>query len=114
MKEAIEVTLCRDVSLGYRPIVGTLVQYMDGHRACLGQFSLDWTLETIQVERGRGLHIGSGRSKKQFAYVADVMVDPPSDRDELSWIDIPWDGTLEWWFSPRRCILRRSSTGSVR
>lgn len=50
MKGVAEVTVCQDVSLGHRPIIGMQLQYIGGHRACVGQFRFDKDLRKIRVE----------------------------------------------------------------
>ncbi len=114
LKGVIEITLCRSSSLSYTPISGMLVQYTDGHRACLGQLRFDWALETVHMEQNTGLYIGSGRTRKRFAYVAEVTAHPPSDRSKLSWMDVHWDEILEWWFSSRHSIVRHFRFKSAR
>ncbi|KAH7169755.1 uncharacterized protein B0J16DRAFT_276889 [Fusarium flagelliforme] len=105
-----EVTLCRDVLVSHKPIIGMLLQYADGHRDCLGQFRFDKALESIRVDQSMNLHIGSRRTTKSFLYVADILTSPPSGRGELFWVEASWDGVLEWWSSPRHSVLRHTSS----
>jgi hypothetical protein len=110
MKDVAEITLCTDISLHHKPIIGMQLRYTDDHRACLGQFRFDMDLETIQLKRGIGLYIGGQRTRKSFLYVAKVVVYPPSDRSKLSWIEIRLHNTLEWWFSSRHSVIRHNSS----
>lgn len=107
-KGVVEVTVCQDVSLGHRPIIGMQLRYTSGHRACVGQFRFDMVLRTIQVGAGV-LYIGSRRTKQRFLYVANVTVAPPADGGcEVEWTDFCRDGNLEWWFSSRHSIVRKT------
>ncbi len=105
MKGVLEITLCKDVSLSYRPIIGMLLWYADGHRACVGQYRFDMALESIRFKEGMILYLGSQRTAKRYLYVADVKVYPPFDPGKLAWIDVDWNGSLEWWFSDHHCIV---------
>lgn len=105
IRGSTEITLCKDASLGHTPIIGMLLRYADDHRACVGQFRFDMALETIRVEQDMVLYLGSRRTTKLYLYVAEVTVCPPFDPD-LTWINIPWERSLEWWWSSRHCIVR--------
>lgn len=110
MKHVAEVTICQDASLGHRPIIGMQLGYIGGHRACVGQFRFDMVLRTIRVEGTETLYIGSRRTKLRFMYVASVTVAPPADDGgELAWTDFHGEGKLEWWFSSRHSIVRKTS-----
>ncbi|RSL62658.1 hypothetical protein CEP54_005590 [Fusarium duplospermum] len=103
-----EVTLCRDVSLSHRPVIGILVQYTDGHRECLGQFRFDRSLETIQADQSGGLHIDLQEIEDEDSmYVVDVrgfpLGDPSVCPGNESWVEAPWSGTLEWKFRREDC-----------
>jgi hypothetical protein len=107
----VQMTFCTDGSVAHKPISGILLQYGDGHRDCIGQFRWDKSLEKVQVDATAALHIGSRRTTGSFLYVADVLTSPPSDpnRDELYWMEVSWDGILEWWSSGRDSVLRFTS-----
>ena len=81
MKDIIEITLCVDKTACHKPIIGMLLHYSDEHRACVGQFRLDWVLRPIVVNQARKLHIGIKRTKKGFPYVAYIDVRLPADRN---------------------------------
>lgn len=109
MEGIVDVTFCRDVSLAHKPILGMLLENENGHRDCLGQFRYDKLLQKVPVDRTTKLYIGSRRTKRSYLYVADVLTFPPTDRDELVWIEVCWHGTLEWWSSLRHSVLRHTS-----
>ncbi|KAL6360665.1 hypothetical protein LRP88_06372 [Fusarium phalaenopsidis] len=110
-----EVTLCRDVSLSHRPVIGMLMEYTDGHRECLGQFRFDRALKTIQADQSGGLHISLQMMEdlvmedEDSTYVADVygfpLGDPSICPENESWIEALWSGTLEWKFKPADCAV---------
>ncbi|KAM6512343.1 hypothetical protein FSOLCH5_010058 [Fusarium solani] len=110
-----EVTLCRDVSLSHRPVIGMLVQYTDGHRECLGQFRFDRALKTIQADQSGGLHISLQimedlvMEDEDSTYVADVygfpLGDPSICPENESWVEASWSGTLEWKFRWAECTV---------
>ncbi|KAI1209198.1 uncharacterized protein F4807DRAFT_467816 [Annulohypoxylon truncatum] len=96
-------------------LVGLLLEYEDGHRERLGEWRFDWAAEPIRVLG----HSGSLRLKeKVYDHLCDGQVckvwdmevvparAPPSEEEDYDWyIDLPWHGTLEWWFdlSPLFC-----------
>ncbi|KAI5456088.1 hypothetical protein BGZ63DRAFT_367870, partial [Mariannaea sp. PMI_226] len=49
MEGIVHVTLCRDVSVAHKPILGILLDYENGHRDCLGQFRYDKLLQKVRV-----------------------------------------------------------------
>ncbi|KAJ4233200.1 hypothetical protein NW759_001981 [Fusarium solani] len=110
-----EVTLCRDVSISHRPVIGMLVKYTDGHRECLGQFRFDRALKTIQADQSGGLHISLQMMEdlvmedEDSTYVADVygfpLGDPSICPENESWVEVSWSGTLEWKFRWAECTV---------
>ncbi|KAI8714701.1 hypothetical protein NCS52_01190500 [Fusarium sp. LHS14.1] len=106
-----DVTLCRDVSLSHRPVIGMLVQYTDGHQERLGEFRFDRPLKTIQAEQSGGIHIDLQRMEdEESTYVEDVrgfpIGDPSVCPEDESWIELSWSGTLEWKFRWADCIVK--------
>jgi hypothetical protein len=51
MQGVTQITLCKDAYVSHKPILGMLLQYIDGHRTCLGQFRFDMALEAILVNQ---------------------------------------------------------------
>lgn len=91
-----------------------LVRYGNGDRACVGQYRVDWTGDTRTVVTSEMLRIGVGKTRGGFPYVAKVGVRglATADADKLVWMDVPWRGRLEWWFSQRQCRLFYSAQES--
>lgn len=114
MRGVVVITLCRDISLPHKPILGMLLEYDNGHRDCLGQFRYDKSLEDVRVDQTTELYIGSQRtvyagSKKvvrSSLYIADLSTSPPTGQGETSWIKASLDGTLEWWATERHSLVR--------
>ncbi len=67
-----------------------LLRYVDGYRVCVGQFHFNMTLETISVEQGTTVYLGSRRTMKRHLYLAKITVFPPSDPG-LTWIGVGWE-----------------------
>lgn len=72
---------------------------------------MDWAADPIIVDRARGLRIGLSDLQvfvERFLYVAEVGFQGLTDSGPSRWVDVPWHGKLEWWFSPLECDLRHS------
>lgn len=107
LENVVEIACCVDGTVSHRPIIGMMVHYGDGHRACIGQCRLDWVLDKSPADPSRLLRIGLAKTRKNFRYVARITLGNPAApvSDSLSWMDVPWHGKLEWWFSQRQCRL---------
>lgn len=106
-----DVTLCRDVSLSHRPVIGMLVHHTDGHQERLGEFRFDRALKTIQADQSGGLHIDLQRMEdEESTYVEDVrgfpIGDPSVCLEDESWIEVSCSGTLEWRFRWQDCTVK--------
>lgn len=106
MENVTEITPCVNGTTEDKPIIGVLLRYKDGRRSCLGQYRLDWALAPVRTDPASALKIGMGKTVKGFPYVARICLQGMACSDSLRWIDVPWRGRLEWWFSPRQCELR--------
>lgn len=113
MEDALEITCCTDNTAPHKPIIGMLLRYSNGGRACVGQYRMDWALDTFTVNPSKALRIGFGKTRRNFLYVARTSLQglASPDLDSLTWVDIPWHGRLEWWFSQRQCKLCYSGLG---
>lgn len=105
LEDVAEITICQMRSESYRPVIGLLILYRNGHRASVGQYRLDHVRETLTVETSPKLCFGFARTKYHHAYIAKVTLFPPSDRMSYQWLDVPWKGRLEWWFSHEQSQL---------
>ncbi|KAM0323069.1 hypothetical protein ACHAPQ_008811 [Fusarium lateritium] len=87
----------------YNKVAGLLLQYANGSQASVGCFRFDWGEPLLTTESSRGLFVGTrlGQITQIPPHVAAVSVTPPEGEDEWTWRELPWKGTLEWWFSPQ-------------
>ncbi|KAI0837178.1 hypothetical protein F5Y06DRAFT_304880 [Hypoxylon sp. FL0890] len=110
MKGVTRITPCIGETHPIRPVIGMLLDYEDGHRECLGQMRFDWIASPLEVSEGSKLHIGMTKPDMKrplhiCTLVATVTLTQSEDTDgpfhpEVNnWINVPWSGTLEWWFS---------------
>lgn len=111
MEGVQEITPCVGM-LEYRPVIGMLLRYHDGRRACLGQYRLDWAAGPLVVDPSRPLRMGFARSPGLLPYVAVATQDEGgAEREGMRWLEIPWQGRLEWWFAEGQCRLDYSDGG---
>lgn len=64
LEHVVEVTPCQRELATYSPIIGLLLRYADGQRACVGEFRMDCIGETLEVDASHRLHLGFARAKK--------------------------------------------------
>lgn len=114
LSHVIQVTLCREHGKeGYR-VMGMLLLYSDGTRACVGQYRLDWAMRPLAVCKDsfavRSVRRRFGNRVYMYRDV-DLQVDPGSiSGDTLySWRLIPWSGTMEWWFTRKTSVIHHQS-----
>lgn len=105
LEDATEITICADPTLAHKPIIGMLIRYSDDSRSCVGSYRLDWARDRIAVDPSQKLRIGLGKTAIRLPYVAVINVRSPAmgNPDVFSWVEMPWSGRLEWWFSTRQC-----------
>ncbi|KAF4449592.1 hypothetical protein F53441_7159 [Fusarium austroafricanum] len=86
----------------YKKATGLLFRYDNGSEATVGCFRFDWCEPLLETKGSRGLFIGTkpGKIMQIPPHVAVVDVTPSEIEDEWTWIELPWTGTLEWWFNP--------------
>lgn len=76
-----------------------LLQYHDGTRACVGQYRLDWTLDTVAIQPELPMWLRQGEIERDKKYVSEVRLNGRQVVDGAeSWQEIPWHGKLEWWY----------------
>ncbi|KAL8282738.1 hypothetical protein RB597_010128 [Gaeumannomyces tritici] len=107
MENVAEITCCVDDGKAtYKPIVGMMLYYKDGRRSCLGQYRPDLALAPLRIDTAGLLRIRMQKTTERYPCVAEARVQGTADLDSSCWINIPWHGKLEWWFSSRQCTLR--------
>lgn len=99
LDDVVEITPCRREFNHHSAITGLLIRYSNGNRACVGQFRLDCIGPVLEVGGSQKLHLGFARSHLNAPYLAEAALFPPSRREPYEWLDVPWEGRLEWWFS---------------
>lgn len=106
MEDVQEITPCIDRSLEYRSVIGILLRYGDGRRACLGQYRLDWVETSMSVNHSQPLRIGFARSPARLPYVTTIRQDEGTNElEHVRWLEVQWRGKLEWWISQGQCRL---------
>lgn len=102
LSNVVEVTLCRSQGGYPDSIIGMLVKYANGDRACVGAFRFDWASEPCQVGQAGTLDIGCTQEPR---WVRDIQLEPPPVDSNLAWMTVPWSGRLEWWFSRKQSAV---------
>lgn len=107
LEDVSEITCCVDRGSERRPIIGILLRYGGGRRACLGQYRPGWADAPLQVRQESALWVGKRHPEQPPTkpYIAEVRLEAPSCPGSLRWMEIPWRGRLEWWFYTT-CELR--------
>lgn len=107
LENVVEIACCVDGTVSHRQIIGMMVHYGDGHRACIGQHGSDWLLDKSSADPSMLLRIGLAKTRKNLPYVARITLGNPAApvSNLFSWMDVPWRGKLEWWFSLRQCRI---------
>ncbi|KAI1496791.1 hypothetical protein F5X99DRAFT_51199 [Biscogniauxia marginata] len=100
-----EVIPCRQRYGTSSRITGLLICYSDKSRACVGEFRLDSVAATLQVGSSPKLYLGFARTEFTYPHVVRMELFPPEDGGSLEWLELPWEGKLEWWFSYWECQI---------
>jgi hypothetical protein len=121
LEDVVSVTICRSrskkdikiirqfdlensrfIETKYSKIAGLVFRYADGREASIGCFRFDWSDEPLETSDSRGFFVGTcpGKIAQLPSHVAVVSIVRPEDEGEWTWRELPWSGTLEWWFNP--------------
>jgi hypothetical protein len=86
----------------YKKVAGLLFKYADGHEESVGCFRFDWIEPPVDTTGTKSFFVGErpGRIDQEQPHVADVDIRPPKGKTEWTWKELPWVGTIEWWFNP--------------
>lgn len=111
LEGVVEITPCRWHEAGqqsHSKIIGLLLRYSNGSRACLGEFRLDCASTPLRVGDTEKLRLGFNLTHPlRLPYLAEIRFSPPpapSDWEpDEQWLEIPWKGTLQWWFVRNHC-----------
>ncbi|CAI6334906.1 unnamed protein product [Periconia digitata] len=120
LEDVSHIACCVDHRHSHRPIIGIMVYYQDGRRACLGQYRHDWVVqpplivknvETMPLlltmyrdcsyeilEQGcKGIYVM--KISIGGACIQSAIADGLNAKYVGKTLKIPWSGWLEWWFS---------------
>jgi hypothetical protein len=134
LEDVISVTVCRGKSNNdtgiirkfdlenscftetkYSKVAGLLFRYADGREASVGCFHFDSGEEPLGTSESRGLFVGTrpGTITQLPPHVSVVSVVRPEAEEEWTWMELPWSGTLEWWFDPDNLDTNINHVGRV-
>jgi hypothetical protein len=120
LEDVSHITCCVNQEHVHRPIVGMMLHYQGGRRACVGQYRHDWVVQPPLVvtdaesmpliitlhrdcdygeyfEGAKGIYVMAasvGGARVPSAGTGDL-----EGKDVWKTLRIPWFGWLEWWFS---------------
>lgn len=101
----IEITPCYNRRKQHHPIIGLLLRYRNGHQSCIGQYRIDWTSQPMKVI-GNQMQVAFENGENYGEILAlNVNVLKTIDIRHLARMNIPWSGTLDWWFTDKDCRL---------
>ena len=118
LEDVSHITCCVNQERAYRPIVGMMLHYQGGRRACVGQYRHDWVVQPpliiadaestpLIITMYRDCDYGNDPDDANGIYimaasVGEAQVQSAGDLEgEHVWktLRIPWSGWFEWWFS---------------
>jgi hypothetical protein len=79
-------------------IIGLKVNYLNGHRECLGSYRLDLAAEPISACGSDNLYVRYAQFARQGPNITAISLESPGEVNNPGWISIPLSGVLEWWF----------------
>ena len=113
LMNAVKIIPCQEKFTSHSPIIGLLIHYRNGDRACVGQIRFDCLGIEFTVEMFLKLCFWFARIKFKHPYIARVAQFPPRDNELYQWLDLRWKGRLEWWFSYWQCQVYYESRLSL-
>lgn len=108
-----EVTACRVELPNRSPITGLLLQYSNGDKERLGEFRLDCAGPALRVGGSEDLFLGIARPEGRDPHLARIELEPPSDTESITWLKLPWNGKLEWWFASGVSSIEHDSGAAI-
>jgi len=122
LEDVSHITCCVNQDHAHRPIVGMMLHYRGGRRACVGQYRHDWVVqpplvvadaesmpliitmyrdcdydEYVQDQNIKGIYIMA--ASVGGAHVQSAGAGELKGTHVWKTLRIPWFGWLEWWFS---------------
>lgn len=112
-----EITPCRGINHGRQMVIGILLQYESGHIDCVGQIRRDWLGDPVVIDPSQNMVLGFTRVQsgpwERCSYLFDVRFSRSEPSiSEVTWFEVPWHGTLEWWFSYRQAMVYHEGRAS--
>ncbi|KAI1459459.1 hypothetical protein F4805DRAFT_455620 [Annulohypoxylon moriforme] len=112
MEGVTRIIPCHKKDANPEQLVGMLLEYDDGHKERMGEWRFDWAGEPMRILDREGYlrvkHVDCGHGNHQVLNIQQCEVwdlelvsseTAPIDRNYYDkYIDMPWYGTLEWWF----------------
>lgn len=113
LTDIVMVTPCQGIHKRRKEVIGLLLHYSDNHVECVGQIRLDWLGSPVAIDASQTTLL-LGFSKVQTEswllcpYISEVRFSRPETQksgEAIDWFEVPWRGTLEWWFSYRQVMV---------
>lgn len=109
-----EVVPCYGENDCQSQVIGLLISYIDGMKACVGQVRLDHLGPPFTPDPSQNLYLGFEYSKIGCPYVAEIRLSAVLlNSTFVSWFKVEWSGTIEWWFSYRQCQVWQTGRVSL-
>ncbi|KAL2159726.1 hypothetical protein VTH06DRAFT_2295 [Thermothelomyces fergusii] len=93
-------------------ITGLLLRHSNKHTSSVGQVRLDSLGPPFKVRPSDRLYLGLLETNMGGHCVVIAATSRPSDTRSIVWLDLPWHGLLEWWFSYRQCKIHHGNKSS--
>lgn len=89
---------------GIQIFIGLLFSDSDGCESCVGQIRHDCLGSAKTIDVSEKLWLGfQSMEDDQPCVVRVETCEPRQETKNIFWLDIPWRGKLEWWFSYTQC-----------
>lgn len=99
---------------GIRVITGLLFLDADGHESCVGQVRYDSLGDKQEVDKSEKLWLAFIILEEQPCVIRVETSNALEGVGDFYWLDVPWKGKLEWWFSHRQCRVYHGDRSSPR
>ncbi|KAH6880807.1 hypothetical protein B0T10DRAFT_143411 [Thelonectria olida] len=106
LKDVTELMPCRMEVRGAMHITGILLRYSNGHLERLGHVRPPCLEQPLVVGDHSGFSLGFSHPKLKQPFVAAIALGGPLENGADEWLDLSWDGTLEWWFTAFQCDIQ--------
>jgi hypothetical protein len=106
LKDITELTPCRMGVHGVMTITGLLLRYSNGHLERLGHVRPPCLEQPLVVNDHSGFCLRFRSAGLNHNLVAAIRLGGLLENDGEEWLELSWDGTLEWWFSATQCDVR--------